>query len=117
MKRFTVWVTLLATMLGGSLWAASVSVAHEAQENTVVLISIDGFRHDYLELHDAPNIAAIAAQGVRADGLMPVYPAKTFPNHLSIVTGQYPAKHGIVEQEDATSMILNASSITAWGMA
>lgn len=97
MKRFTLWVTLLATMLGGSLWTASVSVAHEAQENTVVLISIDGFRHDYLELHDAPNIAAIAAQGVRADGLMPVYPAKTFPNHLSIVTGQYPAKHGIVD--------------------
>ena len=27
---------------------------------------------------------------------MPVFPTKTFPNHYTIVTGWYPAKHGIV---------------------
>ncbi|MFD2631542.1 ectonucleotide pyrophosphatase/phosphodiesterase [Idiomarina piscisalsi] len=66
-------------------------------EQTVVLISIDGFRHDYIEKHDAKNIRAIANKGVRAEGLIPVYPSKTFPNHLSIVTGQYPSNHGIVD--------------------
>ncbi|WP_417686411.1 ectonucleotide pyrophosphatase/phosphodiesterase [Pseudidiomarina gelatinasegens] len=66
-------------------------------EQTVVLISIDGFRHDYIELHGAPNIERIASQGVRSEGLIPVYPSKTFPNHLSIVTGQYPVNHGIVD--------------------
>src|SRR5690554_5305998 len=72
-------------------------VLAQANEQTVVLISIDGFRHDYIELHAAPNIAAIAKQGVRSAGLIPVYPSKTFPNHLSIVTGQYPSNHGIVD--------------------
>lgn len=73
------------------------SVTIHASEQSVVLISIDGFRHDYIEKHDAKNIQAIAEAGVRAKGLIPVYPSKTFPNHLSIVTGQYPANHGIVD--------------------
>jgi predicted AlkP superfamily pyrophosphatase or phosphodiesterase len=28
--------------------------------------------------------------------MMPVFPTKTFPNHISIVTGRYPVHHGIV---------------------
>ncbi|WP_404400499.1 ectonucleotide pyrophosphatase/phosphodiesterase [Idiomarina seosinensis] len=86
--RLIIWV---------SLALLSVILPAKAAEQTVVLISIDGFRHDYIEKHDAKHIAEIAAQGVRADGLIPVYPAKTFPNHLSIVTGQYPANHGLVD--------------------
>ncbi len=31
-----------------------------------------------------------------AEGLIPVFPSKTFPNHYSIVTGQYPTRHGIL---------------------
>ncbi|KFZ29461.1 phosphodiesterase [Pseudidiomarina atlantica] len=86
-------VIVLALLLVGAL---QVSHAQE-QDQTVVLISIDGFRHDYIEKYDAKNIAAIAEQGARAEGLIPVYPAKTFPNHISIVTGQYPSNHGIVD--------------------
>ena len=71
--------------------------AQTPPQSAVVLISIDGFRHDYIELHGAPNIEQIARQGVRSEGLIPVYPSKTFPNHLSIVTGQYPSKHGLVD--------------------
>jgi len=81
----------------GVLLALSCLQVQAAEEQTVVLISIDGFRHDYIELHGAPNIAKIAEQGVRSDGLIPVYPSKTFPNHISIVTGQYPSNHGIVD--------------------
>ncbi|MFC6440659.1 ectonucleotide pyrophosphatase/phosphodiesterase [Bowmanella sp. JS7-9] len=62
----------------------------------VVLVSIDGFRWDYIEKHQALNIARIAANGVRAKRLTPVYPANTFPSHLSIVTGLHPGHHGIV---------------------
>ncbi|MCK7459764.1 alkaline phosphatase family protein [Idiomarina aminovorans] len=69
----------------------------KSNEQTVVLISIDGFRHDYIEKHDAKNIAKLAEQGVRSEGLIPVYPSKTFPNHLSIITGRYPTNHGLVD--------------------
>lgn len=69
-----------------------------------VLISIDGFRHDYLERRGAdgkylaPSLRRLAAAGVRSGpgGMKPVFPTKTFPNHWSLATGLYPETHGIV---------------------
>ena len=75
--------------------ATNVSVQYE--KNHVVLISLDGFRHDYIELHAAKNLARIAKAGVRSTSLTPVYPANTFPNHISIVTGLLPINHGIID--------------------
>lgn len=63
---------------------------------TVLLVSLDGFRRDYLDRVETPNLDALAVEGVLADGLVPVFPSKTFPNHTSIATGLYPAGHGIV---------------------
>jgi len=60
------------------------------------MISFDGFRADYLDLYPAPNFQRVVRNGVRAKGLIPVFPSKTFPNHYSIVTGQYAESHGIV---------------------
>ena len=62
----------------------------------VILVSIDGFRWDYLDRHEAPNLARLAADGVRAEGLIPQFPSKTFPNHYTIVTGLRIANHGII---------------------
>lgn len=70
-----------------------------ATEPSVLLLSIDGFRWDYIEKHQATHIAKIAKQGVRAKQLIPVYPTKTFPNHLSIITGLLPVNHGIVDNK------------------
>ncbi len=76
---------------------ASTPLANSEQSaQHVVLISLDGFRHDYIELHDAKNLARIAKKGVRAQAMTPVYPANTFPNHISLVTGLLPKHHGIV---------------------
>lgn len=62
----------------------------------LVLVSIDGFRFDYLDRHPVPALNRLAASGVRARALRPVYPTLTFPNHYSIATGLWPAHHGIV---------------------
>lgn len=62
----------------------------------VLLVSIDGFRADYLDRGITPNLLRIAREGVRADGLQPSFPPKTFPSHYSIVTGLVPDHHGIV---------------------
>ena len=61
----------------------------------VVLVSFDGWRWDYFDRMDVPNLRALAARGVRAEGLIPSFPSKTFPNHYTIVTGLYPEHHGI----------------------
>ena len=62
----------------------------------VILVSIDGFRWDYLDRYDAPNIRQLADDGVRAEGLIPQFPSKTFPNHYTIVTGLRLANHGVI---------------------
>jgi predicted AlkP superfamily pyrophosphatase or phosphodiesterase len=59
-------------------------------------VALDGFRHDYPELHGAPTLLRLAREGVRSDGLVPVFPSKTFPSHYTIVTGLWPERHGIV---------------------
>jgi predicted AlkP superfamily pyrophosphatase or phosphodiesterase len=64
---------------------------------TVILVSLDGFRYDYLDKYSAPTMARLARGGVRAKSMIPSFPTKTFPNHYTIVTGLYPEHHGIVE--------------------
>ena len=67
----------------------------------LILISMDGFRWDYVALHPAetPHLQQLIREGSSARALIPVYPSNTFPNHYSIVTGLYPAHHGIINNE------------------
>lgn len=62
----------------------------------LILVSIDGFRWDYLDRFNPPHLRRLADQGVRAEGLIPQFPSKTFPNHYTIVTGLRLASHGII---------------------
>ncbi|HSM10371.1 MAG TPA: ectonucleotide pyrophosphatase/phosphodiesterase, partial [Lysobacter sp.] len=62
----------------------------------VLLVSLDGFRPDYLELGITPNLNRLAAGGVRAEWMNPSYPTLTFPNHYTVVTGLRPDHHGII---------------------
>lgn len=62
----------------------------------VILISFDAFRWDYLNRNITPNLEKVRENGVSALSLRPAFPSKTFPNHLSIITGMYPSHHGII---------------------
>ena len=62
----------------------------------IILISMDGFRWDYMDRTETPHMDYLASAGVRAEALIPVFPSYTFPNHLSIITGCFPERHGIV---------------------
>jgi predicted AlkP superfamily pyrophosphatase or phosphodiesterase len=62
----------------------------------VILISADGFRHDYAKKYNAEHLLQLSANGVSAESMLPSYPSVTFPNHYSIATGMYPAHHGLV---------------------
>lgn len=62
----------------------------------VILISLDGFRADYLDRFEAPNVRGVLERGVRAEAMIPVFPTLTFPNHYSLVTGLHPERHGII---------------------
>jgi predicted AlkP superfamily pyrophosphatase or phosphodiesterase len=74
-----------------------VSLLISAQDKPyVVMLSLDGFRWDYTEKVNTPNLDYIAKNGVKAESLKPSFPSKTFPNHYTIATGLYPDHHGIV---------------------
>ncbi|MEZ5419093.1 MAG: alkaline phosphatase family protein [Vicinamibacterales bacterium] len=62
----------------------------------LIVIGIDGFRHDYLERAQVPVLRGLAARGARAGGFIPPFPSKTFPSFLTIATGLLPVHHGIL---------------------
>jgi predicted AlkP superfamily pyrophosphatase or phosphodiesterase len=78
--------------------AAILVAAAAAQPRTpaLILISLDGWRWDYHTQSSVPHLRNLIARGVRAEGLIPAFPTKTFPNHYTLVTGLYPGHHGIV---------------------
>jgi len=91
---------LLPLLLGASFALplpafAENTVPAEARQPVTILVSIDGFRADYLDRGITPNLSALAAHGISA-AMRPSFPSKTFPNHWTLVTGKVPDHHGIV---------------------
>ena len=75
---------------------ASARSGAAADRPPLILVSIDGFRADYLDRGVSPKLSALAAGGVRAERMIPSFPSITFPNHYTLVTGLYPDHHGVV---------------------
>lgn len=71
--------------------------AQQTKRPTVILISLDGFRYDYVERFQPENLSRFIENGVAAKSLIPSFPTKTFPNHYTIATGMKPEHHGIVD--------------------
>ncbi len=70
--------------------------ASQLKKPYVILISADGFRHDYAERYKAEHLLDLSRNGVQAASMIPSYPSVTFPNHYTLVTGMYPSHHGLV---------------------
>ncbi|KIW74266.1 hypothetical protein Z517_12206 [Fonsecaea pedrosoi CBS 271.37] len=66
---------------------------------TTILISLDGFRADFLNRNITPALNAFIASGVSPKYMLPSFPSVTFPNHFTLVTGLYPESHGIVSNQ------------------
>lgn len=97
--------SFLATLLVCTVAACGEAPPLPAEKAIVILISIDGFRWDYVEKYKPPTLVRLAAAGVQADGLIPQFPSKTFPNHYTIVTGLRLAHHGIISNNMRASDI------------
>jgi len=74
--------------------AAAVAPPARAAEPTVILISFDGTRPAVAA--ELPAFQRIAKEGAWADAMRPSFPTNTFPNHVTLVTGVAPDRHGIV---------------------
>lgn len=74
----------------------SCSLESNKELSKVLLISFDGFRADYLTKAETPNFDILVEGGVISEGMIPVFPSKTFPNYYAIATGLYPENNGVI---------------------
>jgi len=82
---------VLAALLGAPM------MAHAAP---VLMISIDGLRPlDVVEADQrgfqAPTLRKLMGEGVYSTGVRNALPTVTYPNHTTLITGVWPARHGI----------------------
>jgi ectonucleotide pyrophosphatase/phosphodiesterase family protein 5 len=56
--------------------------------NQVLLVSMDGFRWDYLQKVPTPNFDSLAKHGTKAEFINNTFITKTFPCHYTIATGK-----------------------------
>jgi predicted AlkP superfamily pyrophosphatase or phosphodiesterase len=90
---------VLALLLAGALLAARVAAQPPAP--ILVMISVDGLRPDYVTAADRhglkiPTLRAFLRDGAFAEGVQGVVPTTTYPSHTTLLTGVWPARHGIV---------------------
>lgn len=85
-------------------------------EPTVILLSWDGVRHDYPDRTDLPHLERMMREGARAERLIPVFPSSTFPGHVSLATGTFPDRHGIVDNRflDRERGLFSMSNDASW---
>lgn len=87
---------LIAPLVAGLVLGCASLQPTETEPPTLVLVAVDGFRWDFRERGETPNLDRLVEAGVSAGKLIPVFPTKTFPNHYSIATGLYAEHHGLV---------------------
>jgi len=93
-RRLARWLPAAALAVCVPLLAAEVPILPEP---VVVVLSWDGVRHDHPDRARLPALERVGREGVRAGRLVPVFPSSTFPGHVSLATGTYPDRHGIVD--------------------
>jgi predicted AlkP superfamily pyrophosphatase or phosphodiesterase len=82
-------------------WLAILITAPSLAAQTVLMISIDGLKPEYVTQADtygvhSPNLRAFVANGTYAEGVTGVLPTVTYPSHTTLVTGAWPAEHGVL---------------------
>lgn len=109
-KRFAGFSVLLSLILATTIFELWPRARHDTRtgrdalysngthefKKTVLMISIDGLRADYLDRGLTPHLLDISREGMRAKYMTPVFPTLTFPNHWSLMTGLYAESHGII---------------------
>lgn len=96
-KRIGLALCLLLTLPAAALAGAKAPI-RKGPAPITILVSMDGFRADYMSRGITPNLTALARAGATApDGMRPSFPSLTFPNHYALVTGLRPDRNGIVD--------------------
>jgi predicted AlkP superfamily pyrophosphatase or phosphodiesterase len=80
----------------------------------VLMVSIDGLRPaDVLDAKSrgikVPALTSLVQNGLYANGVKNALPTVTYPNHTTLITGVWPAKHGIANNQTFDPLQKNMS--------
>jgi len=111
-KGISLYFIVIMLVLTGSIRIA-YCMSRPGNSLNLILITIDTLRSDHLGCygHDAiktPNIDGLAHNGTLFTNAYSPSPL-TFPSHVSLMTGQYPIRHGV---QNNCSFVLNDSAET-----
>jgi len=90
-------LSVLSATVHGQTNGAAQPAPHAKAVKYVVLVTIDGFRPDFYmdPSWNAPNLRHLMQGGVYAERARGIFPTVTYPSHTTIITGAFPARHGI----------------------
>ncbi|XP_043075429.1 ectonucleotide pyrophosphatase/phosphodiesterase family member 7 [Puntigrus tetrazona] len=79
-----------------SLCVSSKPFSKRTTYNKLLLISFDGFRWDYDQDANTPNLDELVKEGVKAKYINPPAITMTSPSHFTTITGRWIEDHGVV---------------------
>jgi len=98
-----------------ALFLLVLVAANPALPASVLMISVDGLKPEYVLEADArglkiPFLRSLLRDGAHARGVTGVWPTVTYPSHATLLTGVSPAEHGIYNnlEFDPKSTFANA---------
>jgi predicted AlkP superfamily pyrophosphatase or phosphodiesterase len=100
LKRIQSWLGAVLGSVGFFIGVSGLA-AQDKPVPLLVVISVDGLRPDYITAADehgakVPELRKFLREGTYADGVTGVVPTVTYPSHTTLMTGVWPAKHGIL---------------------
>jgi alkaline phosphatase D len=82
-------------VVGLIILSLNSAISQTAKRPVLLVLSMDGFRWDYVNHAATPTLDSIAKIGVTGV-IKPSFPSKTFPNHYTMATGLTPNSHGLL---------------------
>ena len=99
MQKGTSLCSVIVAIIAGIIGACG-AVSHEkALHASNLIIVIDGLRPDYITPEAMPNLHALGEKGIFAEAHSAAFPSSTRVNSASIISGTYPARHGIMHNQ------------------
>jgi len=100
--RRQTWLPALLALLAALVLGTPASRAQDQPSAPLlIMVSVDGLRPDYVTAADAhgakiPSLRRYLAEGTFAEGVTGVIPTVTYPSHTTLITGVWPATHGVL---------------------
>lgn len=93
-------VGILYICLNFKDWFIHPVFSEKAKTRHVIVISVDALNvRDIDYIKTLPNFNSLMEEGSYAREVVGIYPSLTYPCHTSVITGVYPDRHGIIDNE------------------